>query len=296
MDSLQAQTLYTRFFDVTLDNHNTPNPSAMANFSKNLPEQAIIPVVYITKEAINKMPWPKLDFYARNISKLIKQKADSIHIHPKEIQMDMDWNAGNRDIYFALLEKIKAQPYLQNKTLGATIRLHQVKYKDKTGVPPVDKGLLMVYNMDDLTDYAVENSILTLETTKDYLETVDDYPLSLDIALPIYSWTLLFKADGFSGILRNIQEKDLQNNPLFTKKEKNRYLITRDTIFKGYPLQNGQYLRHEKADFKSVDQVARYLSDKITADSLNILLYQSDSLNFQEFTYENMETIFTDFE
>ena len=31
--------------------------------------------------------------------------------------------------------------------MSATIRLHQVKYRADTGVPPVDRGMLMAYNL-----------------------------------------------------------------------------------------------------------------------------------------------------
>ncbi len=302
MAAVNSEYLYTRFFDVVLGPKNKPMPSAIINFGESLPQQTIIPVVYITPEALNAMNWHNLDYYARNIVKLIRQKAEKININPPEIQIDCDWTASNKTLYFTLLQKIAQQDYAASKTLSATLRLHQIKYDQKTGIPPVDKGLLMVYNMNDLTDPEVKNSIISLQTTKQYLSHLADYPLSLDVALPIYSWTLLFEKKqmkgvkrAFKGILRKLDDRDLKNNELFKKQGYRHFLVQKDSLYKGYALQKGQLIRFEEADFETVHQVAQYLSTQLQANRLRILLYQCDSINFKRFSTHEMEKIFTDF-
>lgn len=296
MDSLQSEYLYIRFFDVDINKDGSNvRPKAVVNFGKIIPAQEIIPVVFITTRALNVMPGKKLDFYAKNIALLIKNKAASIHLQPKEIQIDCDWTDGNKYLYFALLKTLKKQPYLRGKTISATIRMYQAKYPGRAGVPPVDKGLLMVYNMGELTNFYEKNSIITVKMAKQYLDHIAAYPLPLDIALPVYSWSLLFHKSNFTGILRSVYYRDLQNTSLFTQQENNRYLVRADTLFKGYYLKAGDLIRYENADFNTVNTIAEYLSSNIKTDSLRILLYHCDSLNFKNISGHEMEKIFSTF-
>ena len=70
--------------------------------------------------------------------------------------------------------------------LSATIRLHQLKFIGESGIPPVDKGLLMCYNMGDLHRLRISNSILETAELKKYIKQLSVYPLKLDVAfLPV---------------------------------------------------------------------------------------------------------------
>jgi len=299
LDSVQPQFLYIRFFDVDISaDKKSVKPLAIVNFAKDFhTKSSIIPVVFITTRALNAMSRSTLDFYAKNISILLKNKMPDGQEQPKEIQIDCDWNEHNKDLYFTLLKKLKAQPYFRHKILSATIRLHQIKYRSKNGIPPVDKGLLMVYNMDPLTDIHVRNSIISLKTAKQYLFSLNHYPIPLDMALPIYSWTLLFnRQNGYlRGILRNIRQSDLQNKAIFKRKNGNRFQILTDTVYKGYSLKQGDVIRYEHADFQTVNSVAQYLSSQLDTNNIRVSLYHCDSLNFRNFPAYEMEKIFSDF-
>lgn len=296
MDSVNAQDLYLHFFDVDISNSLAkPQPTAVVNFGNFIPQKNVVPVVFITPRALDNMSWDSLDFYAKNIAQLIKNKAASIHLIPKEIQIDCDWSYHNKKRYFTLLKKLKKQPYLKDKIISATIRMYQVKFPKRAGIPPVDKGLLMVYNMGEIRNYYEKNSIITTATAKKYLRHVATYPLPLDVALPIYSWTLLFRKEELKGILRDVNKKDLQNPHIFKPKGDNRFLVRKDTLFKNYNLYAGEMLRYEASNFKTVHSVADYLSLHLNSDSLRILLYYCDSLNFTQFPSHEMEKIFTRF-
>jgi hypothetical protein len=100
--------------------------------------------VFITQEPL-KSGAESLTDLATNISTLLSAiAADSNLQLSAEVQIDCDWTAATRDNYFALLKKLKQQPFFQKKTLSTTIRLHQVKFVSQTDVPPADKGLLML--------------------------------------------------------------------------------------------------------------------------------------------------------
>ena len=90
-----------------------------------------------------------------------------------------------------MLEAFKKEYRYQ---LSATIRLHQVKYREETGVPPVDYGVLMYYNMGHISAMGA-NSIYDRSTALRYLGKLREYPLPLDIALPMFAWGV-HSADG----------------------------------------------------------------------------------------------------
>ncbi|WP_449399704.1 hypothetical protein [Chryseobacterium wanjuense] len=76
---------------------------------------------------------------ARNIHELIQKKASEYHLKTSnEIQIDCDWTAGIRDDYFKFLKELKK---VSGKEITCTLRLHQVKDKNLTGIPPVEKSI-----------------------------------------------------------------------------------------------------------------------------------------------------------
>ena len=68
--------------------------------------------------------------------------------------------------------------------LSTTIRLHQLSMP----APPVDYGVLMVYNTGDPQNFAERNPILDIRDVQPYMRYLPDYPLPLAAAYPVYSW------------------------------------------------------------------------------------------------------------
>jgi len=295
MDSLKTDRFYLRFFDVDAEGKKV-SPKAIINLGKGLPKHPIVPVVFITPAGLNALSWKELGFYARNIAALIGEKANEIGIVPTEIQIDCDWTQNNKELYFELLNRLKQQAYFKGKLLSVTIRLHQVKYLAAAGIPPADKGLLMVYNIDNLRNVKVENSILNTQSAQSYLETVGSYPLPLDIALPIFQWTLLFEEDQLKGILRDVNGADLKQDPQIESTGTYTYKVKEEHLLKGYTLKKGQLLRLEESHIERVKEISKYLSQRIKGDSLNLLLYHCDSLNFKNYKTNELEKVFSSFD
>ena len=200
-NQLASNKLYLRFFDVKWNaNQNAAFPTAVLQWEdKNLPKGTeIIPVVYITNETIS-LTKKEIDAkllvenIAFKINSLLK-KIDQENYPVREVQFDCDWTDTTKERYFSFLKNIK-QRLEKQPEISATIRLHQVKFFKKTGIPPVDKGVLMFYNMGDLTNKKESNSILNLEVAKQYLGKLEQYPLDLDVALPLFSWGVQFRED-----------------------------------------------------------------------------------------------------
>ena len=155
-----VKKIYMRFFDVDraypLKNGEDVTPEATIRFNDTVPAGVeIVPTVYITTSAMEKMQI-KEEEYAEKIYKRITAICKQNNIVFNEIQLDCDWTKGTRQPFFRLCEAMKER-LDSTQTLSSTIRLHQLSQTP----PPVDKGVLMVYNTGNLMEMTSENSIFS---------------------------------------------------------------------------------------------------------------------------------------
>ena len=80
---------------------------------------------------------------------------------------------------------------------NATIRLHQLSQSP----PPVDKGVLMMYNTGDAKQLKCQKPILDMKDVAPYIQHLASYPLPLSAAYPLFRWNILFREGKFVGIL-----------------------------------------------------------------------------------------------
>ena len=127
-----------------------------------------------------------IDELAGKICKLLASIYQNNLNKPYEIQFDCDWTETTKEKYFHLLKLARArlnQFGFSTAKISATIRLYQCKYLFKTGVPPVDKGMLMCYNMGNLKNPGTKNFILESYELRKYISSLNTYPLQLDVAV-----------------------------------------------------------------------------------------------------------------
>ena len=55
--------------------------------------------------------------------------------------------------------------------------------------PPVDYGVLMIYNTGDPQQFMEKNPILDIRDVQPYLRYLADYPLPMAAAYPVFQWT-----------------------------------------------------------------------------------------------------------
>jgi hypothetical protein len=216
-----------------------------------IPKEAIVPTLYL-----DNFIWKKIK--AKTMVKKVLNSLEKMPIHYDEIQVDCDWTESSRDSYFKFLKLLKEH---SKKRLSATIRLHQVKYHEKTGIPPVDYGVLMYYNMSDFQDLETKNYILDLNVAKQYHYNFKSYSLPLNLALPIYSQATLIRFSKVVGLIDGIREKELTKN--FQKIGKHLYQVTKTHYFKKKLFYKGDKLR--------VDEVSKELLQKSIAGLKKIM-------------------------
>jgi hypothetical protein len=206
------------------------------------PNNIFVPVVYITNDTMKNVDYSI-------ISNQIIRNLKATNLSFEELQIDCDWSSSTQSNYFKLLEDLKSK---LNKTLSATIRLHQIKYYVKTGIPPVDYGVLMYYNMSDISDINTKNSILDNDIAKKYHYNFDSYKLKLKLALPLYSQAIQFRDNKALDIFEGAEKKDFDEN--FKALDNNKYEVINSTYFKGRYVYKGDIFRFEdskKADIKT---------------------------------------------
>ena len=175
--------VYCRYFDVVMSDDGTePKPNATIAFTDTLPAGIeLIPTVYITENCMHK---PHKDL-AEKLVKRIMQMNETNHIgNVHEIQIDCDYTSKSRATYYQFLEQVRHHLSPTSYHLSTTIRLHQLSMP----VPPVDYGVLMVYNTGDPRKWQERNPILDYRDVYPYLNKLAQYQLPLAAAYPVYQW------------------------------------------------------------------------------------------------------------
>lgn len=175
--------VYCRYFDVVMSDDGTePKPNATIAFTDTLPAGIeLIPTVYITEDCMHK---PHKDL-AEKLVKRIMQMNETNHIgNVHEIQIDCDYTSKSRATYYQFLEQVRHHLSPTSYHLSTTIRLHQLSMP----VPPVDYGVLMVYNTGDPRKWQERNPILDYRDVYPYLNKLAQYQLPIAAAYPVYQW------------------------------------------------------------------------------------------------------------
>lgn len=292
MKQLGLQHLYLRYFDVDWNPYQEEAlPLAtMSRFEMKSYDVKITPSIFIVNTVLLHCNKKQLDDLAANIFKraeaITEALADQYSFHQSyllpdsvnddkplrrppdykakfrnnisEILIDCDWTEQSRDNYFYLLGQLKQK--FSRFEISVTIRLWQYKYMTKAGVPPVDKGLLMCYNMSDVKNYNTGNSIADIREFEQYI-VHNRYPLRLDIALPVFSWVSVFRGNQFKGLLNN--KINYTDTLAFKQIAPGRYRLKEDILVYETYLRSGDEVKVEKVSDEAITQMIAILKKHI---------------------------------
>lgn len=230
-----------------------------------------VPVVFIKNRVFENFGTSHL---ADSVFKFIaaRKKANGM------VQFDCDWTESTRQAYFSFIKRYKQ---LSRQPVSATIRLHQVKYPKRSGIPPVDHAVLMYYNMGKI-DASQKNSIYDKATAGRYNLYIRDYPMQMDVALPIFSWGLKIRNGQVIELLNKIYFFHFQNDSNFNAISSNRF-VTKNACFKaGYYFAKDDVIKIENISTDQLLQMAGQLSDH-SEKIKNIIFYDLDSSNLVQY-------------
>ena len=173
---------------------------------------------------------------------------------------------------------------MSGKKLSATVRLHQIKYFEKTKIPNVDKGVLMYYNMGKIASDTI-NSIYDRNIANKYIGSLKNYPLSINIALPIFSWGIHIRDGKVIELINKLDINNLNNKSYFKVDGKNRFQVIQDNYTSGTFYKAMDIVKLEIISPNELIEMSSDLYENAKDIPEEIIFYDLDEFNLNK--YEN---------
>ena len=190
--SNNIRRIYCRYFDVVLDAEQGPMPNATISFASEMPDSIeIVPTVFIMNDCMQEAQLERTRKNSNEVglARLIVERILQMNethdiLHVRELQIDCDYTARNRTLYYRFLDEVRREARQRGLALSVTVRLHQLSMP----APPADYGVLMLYNTGDPARYAERNPILDIRDVQPYLRYLRGYALPMGAAYPVFLW------------------------------------------------------------------------------------------------------------
>lgn len=291
-----VQRMYVRFFDVDLDSSPMNDyvgiiPIGTTSFKSAVPDSIeIVPTVFITTKAIMSLGGDKDT--PSSLAKKIFTRAKNMasynnlgQIH--EIQLDCDWTSSTQKTFYEVCKEVKSLAIKDSILVSATIRLHQLILDP----PPVDRGVLMVYNTGAIRQTGTKNSILEVADVESYLgRNVASYKLPLDFAYPAFGWGVLFRGGSYQGILHHT---DFSDTKYYADNSDGTFRVIKDHFLEGHFLWTSDVIRLEYPSAEVVNTVAALVSSKFEDYPHSTIIYHLDSQNLAKFKSNEIANIYS---
>jgi hypothetical protein len=312
----QVKKLYRKILDVDWNDIQGAIPVAsgrIASIDNDLNQYDsfginIIPVIFITNKTFQRIDSADIPVLASRILRRCLPKLDSIDANGKhyydyndrnspltEIQFDCDWTVATAKKYFYFLQTVHSLLPDKKVNLSVTIRLHQYKYPGKTGIPPVDRGMLMVYNISNIKEHSPVNSIFDYDKAKAYFSSGKKYPLPLDIALPAFSWCLIFRKGQFYQIDNGLARNNLDSCSFLQASKNGFYKVIRDTVYRELFLRLGDEIKAETISDKQLQQAASLAQTAVNTKEFSISLFELSENEIKNYNHETIDAVYRSF-
>lgn len=234
-----------------------------------------VPSIYITNSTFEKISDAGVDQLAANLLRKLRQECPQ-KIH--SVLLDCDWTATTKGRFFRLTQTLNDSLAVP---LIATIRLHQFAHPGKTGVPPADRGMLMVYNVGQVKAPGAANSIFNNEEAEPYFRRSKPYPLPLDIALPAFSWGAHFRKGHFMGILQEAQINEAGSLGLLSGSWAGTMQVTNEDNDRLPELHLGDVVRMERMTPDVISEVAQLARGAVNNDTTAVAFFEVGTRAFR---------------
>lgn len=282
-----TKSLYIKFFDVDKVGDKLV-PKASLQVKDSMPNYSVIPTVFITNRTFKRITEAKNEELVDKIlAKIFRLFEEFPKQELQEIQVDCDWTESTQVAYFYFLNKMQSRLVSKGIRLSVTIRLHQIKYAKRTGVPPADRGMLMYYNTGEIKNQDTQNSILDNDTAIQYIAELSDYPLELDLALPLFRWGILYREGKLVRLLNNLDRTDLSDSDVY-EGAGNTFSVRKNTYLAGHYIYKGDKIRLEKVELLDLQTAVDDLMPIWTTDDFRLTFYHIDSLTIEHFSSQGI--------
>lgn len=273
IENVSSKKLYVKCFDLVNKNGKIERLSSLQWKQRPPAGLKFVPVVYIENEVFQM----KHDSLAENMKSAIELVMGSQFYDA--LQFDCDWTEQTAKAYFSFLLEMKK---IFKGKISVTIRLHQIKFPERTGVPPVESGVLMYYNMGKIAADN-SNSILDNSIGELYLDKLNEYPLPLDIALPSYSW-LVHSRDNLPVALITKWERDPRKEKrYFDEVSKGHFVSLKSGFLSGRYFKKGDKLKLEKCSEEALADAAGILQKRFKKCFNEVIFFELDSRHISSY-------------
>jgi hypothetical protein len=278
-----ATRLYLRLFDVDWPTGApAPLPAAPLRLLEGvrMPDKLeIVPVIVLPEAIFRRLDEAGVALLAAKVWAQVRGQLPAIRTAStpplRELQLDCDWTGASRAGYFAFAKALGHLVRPAGVALSATLRLHQVKYRERTGVPPVERGMLLFFGMGNAQPAdgppEADRAIFDPSIASGYLERLQAYPLPVDLALPILSWTVHRRGGEPIAILQGTDPAELSALPYLEPGAPAgpgapaRFHVTQKSILHGVQLQYDDILVGDVIDPRTALQAAELVAPRLPA-------------------------------
>jgi len=151
-----------------------------------------------------------------------------------------------------------------------------------------DAGAAIVHNHIDR--YGLSED----EAAERYLARLDDYPLPLDAALPIWSWTLQLREQEVVGLLQSTDPAQLPTLDFVKQQPSQGFEVTRTTFLHGSLLREGDVLKGETLDASDLQKAAHLLAKNLApaSERRTVALFDLSERNLSRHGLRTLEQAF----
>jgi hypothetical protein len=153
--------------------------------------------------------------------------------------------------------------------------------------------MLMMYNLQHAKNFEHENSIFSLKEAQKYLKR-NEYPLPMDVALPVFSWTLVFRNGQFYKVFSDNIISDITSNTSLKLLTTNKFLVEKTPRnYNDFGLKAGDVLKIETCGERELLQANSLVKILPIDTASTIALFDLDMHELNKIPYEKVEAAFT---
>ncbi|MCE3296141.1 MAG: hypothetical protein K0R65_1855 [Crocinitomicaceae bacterium] len=292
LEKLEVTKLYLKFFEVEKNDVYGIYPTAKSQLGEYGIEKEnfeIVPTIYVRNEVFKKPGKNELEEFASNLGFLIRKKMSEKFPGKQlqEIQIDCDWTESTQKNYFKFLRLLKKHTDLK---ISATLRLYAYKFPDKMGVLPVDRAMLMCYNLLSVHQQENKNSILDLEELEKYLVGAGKYPVPLDVALPVYSAMHVYRNNSYTTTLYNDGQLDAK---VLSHTKGLWYRVNTDVPLQTLFLREGDKVKYEKVSPEMLERAIRLIRSRVSLErDFTLSFFQLNEYELKQHSDEKLASYY----
>jgi len=291
--TLGIARMHVRLFDVDVYN-GVVYPVAALEWKAPIPEGIEpVPTIFLRERALEGLDRNEARKLAAHIWSETRVRMAPSGRPWRELLVDCDWTESTKEPYFAILAALGDSCHAGGRILSSTIRLHQLRDRSRTGVPPVDRGLLMFYNMGRISASPSDTSLLDLSAGRSWLAGSKPYPLPLDPALPLWEWTIQLRDGAVVDLLQRTGSEEIDRSGWIARDSSGTRRAKREGFLDGHFLRGSDLLKSESVQMPALRQAADMLADFLPPDrDRTVVLFDLDRRNLARLPPDSLEPIY----